>query len=218
MKKTNQAIGILGGTFDPIHHGHLRMGLELYETLHLSKVHVIPCYEPPHRSVPIASAEQRMAMVEAAVEGEAAFFADAREIRRKGVSYTIDTLVELHQEMPNNPLCLLVGIDAFLGFTTWHHWEEILKYAHIIVAHRPQYTLPKTGLIAEIVQSHLQQESAFIDDEPAGGIFTIPITSLEISATDIRNQISMGKNPRYLLPNKVYDYILQHTIYHNIKN
>lgn len=213
MHQTHKAIGILGGTFDPIHLGHLRMALELYEALDLAKVHIMPCFQPVHRKMPIASPEQRLAMVKCAVSGESALYADDREIRRKGPTYTIDTLLEMRAEMPDTPLSLLVGIDAFLGFPSWNRWKEILHHAHLIIAHRPQYQLPQTGIIAELMKERLQQEIAYIHENLAGGILFRPITSLEISATDIRKQIAMGRNPRYLLPDGVYDYIKQQGTY-----
>lgn len=213
MHQTHKAVGILGGTFDPIHLGHLRMALELHDALDLAKVHIMPCYQPMHRKQPVATPLQRLSMVNCAVVGEPALFADDREIRRKGPTYTIDTLIEMHKEMPDVPLCLLVGIDAFLGFASWHRWKDILEQAHIIVAHRPHYQLPATGLIADLIKERLQQEVAYIHENQAGGILFRPITSLEISATDIRKQIAMGRNPRYLLPDGVYDYIKQHGTY-----
>ncbi|RDI42828.1 nicotinate-nucleotide adenylyltransferase [Aquicella lusitana] len=213
MHQTHKAIGILGGTFDPIHLGHLRMAIELYEALDLAKIHIIPCFQPVHRKLPVASPEQRLAMVQCAVKDEPALFADDREIRRKGLSYMIDTLMEMRSEMPGTPLALLVGIDAFLGFPSWHRWMEILDQAHIIVAHRPNYQLPPTGLIADLISERLQHEIAFIHENQAGGILLRPITSLDISATDIRKQIAMGRNPRYLLPDNVYHYIKQHGTY-----
>lgn len=213
MHQTRKAIGILGGTFDPIHLGHLRMALELYETLDLAKVHIMPTYQPTYRKQPVASPEQRLAMTQCAVRGENALYADDREIRRKGATYTIDTLLEMRAEMPDVPLCLLLGIDAFLGFTSWHRYEEIFKQAHLIVAHRPHFQLPITGIIADLIKERLQQEIAFIHENQAGGILLRPITALEISATDIRKQIAMGRNPRYLLPDSVYDYIKQQGTY-----
>lgn len=211
--ETHQPIGILGGTFDPIHLGHLRLALELYDSLQLASVHVIPCYRPVHRKLPVASPEQRLAMVEAAVKSEPALMADDREIRRKNPSYMIDTLLEMRQEFPNTPLCLLVGIDAFLGFPSWHRWKDILQEAHIVVAHRPQYQLPSTGVIADLLQERMQQDPAYIHQHKAGNILLRPITQLEISASDIRKQIAMGRNPRYLLPDSVYDYIQKHGTY-----
>lgn len=213
MHQTKVAIGILGGTFDPIHLGHLRMALELHEALQLLKVHVIPCYQPVHRKAPAASAEQRLAMVKCAVAPEPALYADAREIRRNNPSYTIDTLLEMRTEMPDTPLCLFLGIDAFLDFTSWHQWQQILEQAHIVVAHRPHYQLPSTGIIAELLQERLQQHSAYVHQHRAGGILLCPITALEISASEIRKQIALGRNPRYLLPESVYNYIKQHGTY-----
>lgn len=209
----HKAIGILGGTFDPIHFGHLRLALELYEALNLAKVHIIPCYQPVHRKLPIASPDQRLAMVQCALENEPALVTDPREIRRGMPSYMIDTLLELRQEMPDTPLCLLLGIDAFLGLGSWHRFEEIFDLAHIVVAHRPQYQLPVTGLIANLLKKHLKQDITSIQDSLNGSIIVRPITSLEISATDIRKQIATGKNPRYLLPDSVYNYIKEHGTY-----
>lgn len=213
MHQTHKAIGILGGTFDPIHNGHLRMALELYESLDLAKVHIIPCHRPVHRKMPAALPEHRLAMVQCAIASEPALYADPREIKRQSPSYTIDTLLELHQEMPGTPLSLMIGIDAFLGFSSWHRFEDILKEAHLIVAHRPHYQLPATGILAELLKDHLQHDVSFIHENLAGGILLWPITSLDISATDIRKQIAMGRNPRYLLPDSVYDYIKQQGIY-----
>lgn len=213
MHQTHKAIGILGGTFDPIHLGHLRMAIELHDALDLERVHIVPCYQPVHRKMPVATPEQRLSMVQCAVEGEAALVADDREIKRKTPSYTIDTLNELRAEFADAPLCLLVGIDAFLGFTSWHQWRDILARAHIVIAHRPQYQLPSTGIVADLLKERLQQDIAFIHEHAAGGILLRPITALEISASDIRKQIAMEKNPRYLLPDGVYDYIKQHGTY-----
>lgn len=213
MHQTHKAIGLLGGTFDPIHHGHLRMALELYESLDLAKVHIIPTHHPMYRKKPVASPAQRLSMVEAAVAGEPALVADDREIRRDGPTYAIDTVLEMRTEMPDTPLCLLVGIDSFLGFTSWHRWKEILDHAHLVVAYRPHYELPKTGVIADLMQDRLQNELSYIHENLNGGILLRPITALEISATDIRKQIAMGRNPRYLLPDSVYEYIQKNGTY-----
>jgi len=213
MHQTHKAIGILGGTFDPIHLGHLRMAIELYEALDLAKVHLTPTFKPMYRKQPIASPAARLAMLKCAIKSEPALVADDREIRRKGITYTIDTLIEMRKEMPDIPLCLLVGIDAFLGFASWHRFQEILNHAHIIIAHRPHYHLPRDGMIADLIHAKQQKDIAYIHENMSGGILLRPITALEISATDIRKQIAMGRNPRYLLPDGVYDYINQHGIY-----
>lgn len=203
----------MGGTFDPIHIGHLRMALELYESLNLNKVHFVPCYQPVHRHQPVASAEHRLAMVKCAVSNEPAFEVDEREIRRAGPSYMIDTLLDMRNEMPDASLCLLLGIDAFIHFASWHRWEEILTQAHVIVAHRPNYQLPTSGIIADLLAKHAQQDIHCIHTKPAGNILLRPITALAISASEIRRKISCGQDPKYLLPETVCHYIHDNDIY-----
>lgn len=213
MHQTHKAVGILGGTFDPIHMGHLRLALEIYQALDLAKVHMVPTFMPMYRKQPVATPEQRFNMVQCAVAGEPALIADKREIRRGGSTYTIDTLIEMRSEYPDTPTCLIIGIDAFLGLPSWHRWKEILDYTHIVVAHRPHYHLPQNGMISDLIKERQQTDVSFIHENMAGGILLRPITALEISATDIRKQIAMGRNPRYLLPDSVYDYIKQHGTY-----
>ena len=213
MYSIQQAIGIMGGTFDPIHFGHLRTALELYQSYELAEVRLIPCYQPVHRKVPVASPEHRLAMVRSAMSDEKSLTVDDCEIQRGTPSYTIETLEELHKKMPNTPLCLIMGIDALLGFPSWHRFEDILNLAHLIVAHRPQYHLPHTGIIADLLKERLKHHSSALHECLAGNIILHPVTALEISASDIRKQIASGLNPRYLLPDSVYHYIKQHGVY-----
>lgn len=213
MYHLQQAIGIFGGTFDPIHFGHLRTALELHQALDLAEVRFIPCYQPVHRKNPLASPEDRLEMVRCAIMDEPALKLDDCEIQRQGPSYMIDTLERLHKSLPNTPLCLIMGIDALLGFPSWHRYEDILKLANLLIAHRPQYHLPHTGTIAELLKECLKHNPAAIHESLAGSIVLHPVTPLEISATDIRKQIAMGRNPRYLLPDSVYKYIQQHGVY-----
>lgn len=200
MYHTQQTIGILGGTFDPIHFGHLRTALEIQQAFDLTEVRLVPCFQPVHRKLPTASPEHRLAMARCAIEGESTLKVDDCEIQRKGPSYTIDTLEEIQRTSKEASLYLIIGIDALLGFTSWHRWEAILELAHLIVAHRPQYQLPKTGIIADLIKQ-------------PGKMTLHPVTPLEISATDIRKQIAMARNPRYLLPDSVCEYIQQHGVY-----
>jgi len=213
MVNLKQPIGILGGTFDPIHFGHLRTALELREAHELAEVRLVPCYQPVHRKHPVASPEHRLNMVRTAIADEPALTVDDCEILRKGPSYTIDTLETLHQKMPDTPLCLIMGIDALLGFPSWHRWQDILTLAHLIIAHRPQYHLPKAGIVADLLKKRLKHHSAALHECMAGHIVLHPVTPLDISATDIRKQIASDQNPRYLLPDGVYDYIRQHGVY-----
>lgn len=213
MDHTQQAIGILGGTFDPIHFGHLRTAVELYQALGLAEVRIIPCYQPVHRKLPIATPEQRLAMIKCAIDGEPALKVDSCEIERKGPSYTIDTLEILRKKMPNTPLCLMMGIDALLGFASWHRYEDILTMAHLVIVHRPNYQLPANGIIAELLKNRLTKTPHTLHESLAGSILLHPVTPLEISASDIRRQIATGSSPHYLLPDSVYKYIQEHGIY-----
>ncbi len=209
----NQAIGIFGGTFDPIHFGHLRTALEIRQAVELAEVRLIPCYQPVHRQLPLASAPDRLAMVRAAVADEPTLTVDDCEMIRGTPSYTIDTLETLRATRPNTPLCLIMGIDALLGLPGWHRWQDILKLAHLIVAHRPQYQVPRTGHVATLLKARLQTSPLALHENLAGNILLHPVTQLEISATYLRRQIAAGGNPRYLLPDAVCDYIHQHGVY-----
>ncbi len=213
MPKTHKPIGILGGTFDPIHFGHLRMALELYRALDLAEVRLIPCYTPVHRKQPVASPEMRLAMAKKAVFQEPALQVDNCEIKREGPSYTIDTLKHLHAHHKQTPLCVIMGIDALLSFPSWHKWEEILKLSHLVVAHRPHYQLPHTGVVADLLKQRLTANALDLHRHAAGKIFLHPVTALEISSTDIRKQIGLGQNPRFLLPDSVLNYIKEHGTY-----
>jgi nicotinate-nucleotide adenylyltransferase len=210
---SQRPIGILGGTFDPVHFGHLRTALELYQALDLDHVRLIPGFQPVHRKQPVASPEQRLDMVKQAIGVESALRVDDCEMARKGPSYTIDTLQQLHADLPQTPLCLIMGIDALLNFPSWNKWEEILELSHLVVAHRPHYQLPKTGVVADLLKKRMTDSPTDLHKIPAGKILLHPVTALEISSTDIRKQFAMGRNPRFLLPDSVYNYIKEHGTY-----
>ena len=209
-------IGILGGTFDPIHFGHLRPALELYEALEFDQLRFIPNGRPPHRADASASPEQRLHMVQRAVAGQSGFIADDREVRRAGASYTADTLAELRAEFGEAPLCLCLGMDAFLGLHTWHQWERIPALAHLVVAHRPGWSLSSEALPAPLralVEDRLTDTPAELGAAPAGRLVLRAVTQLDISATTIRALIASRHSARYLLPDSVIGYILEHDIY-----
>lgn len=209
-------IGILGGTFDPIHYGHLRMAEELAGWLALEQVRFIPASQPPHRSQPRTGVRHRLEMTRLAIAGNAKFTLDAREVERKGTSYTEETLGSLRQELgPGIPLWLFMGADAFLGLNTWKNWQTLLALANIAVAHRPGYRLVHADALADDLRSVLQEHQV---REPAPGrafgqVILRPVTQLDISATGIRNAIREGKSPRYLLPEPVLDYIHANHLY-----
>lgn len=212
-------IGVLGGTFDPIHYGHLRLAEEAGEALRLGEVRLLPSGTPPHRSVPGVSAEHRLAMVRLAAQGNARLSVDEREVRRAGPGYMFDTLTELRAEAGTaRALVLLLGADAFLELATWHRWHELLNLAHIAVAHRPGFPAERWAErmpqpLAREYSARLMPQPLAVHLSPAGGIVVVPFTALDISATAIRDMLRAGRSPRYLLPDAVLDYIQSHRLY-----
>jgi len=152
-------------------------------------------------------------MVQAAVAGQAGFVVDDREVRRSGVSYSVDTLAELRQEYPQRSLCLLLGMDAFLGLPNWHRWRELLQLAHIVVAHRPGWRAPTTGPLGELMVDHGTGAIRALHEERAGRVYVRAVTQLEISSTELRALITAGRDPRYLVPDAVRQIILDTRCY-----
>jgi nicotinate-nucleotide adenylyltransferase len=196
-------IGIFGGTFDPIHFGHLRTAFELLQSLRLSEMRFMPAGNPPHREVTIASAEQRLEMVQAATQGQPGFVVDDREIRREGLSYSVDTMRTLRADFPERALCLIVGMDAFLGLPKWHQWRELLELAHLVVAHRPGWRAPSMGPLGELLVDRGTGRINDLHEARAGCIYIHAVTQLEISSTEVRKLIAAGRDPRYLMPDAV---------------
>lgn len=212
-------VGVFGGTFDPIHYGHLRLAEEIAEGARLAEVRFIPGGTPPHRSSPGAGPQHRVAMARLAIEGNARFSVDERETRRAGPGYTVDTLTELRAELgAQRPIALLLGADAFLELPTWHRWRALFDLAHIIVAYRPGFPIDTwqarmaEPLAHEYAKRHMQQPLA-VHLTPAGGIAAVSMTGLDISATFVRTALARGSSPRYLLPEAVLAYIQTHALY-----
>jgi nicotinate-nucleotide adenylyltransferase len=213
-------IGILGGTFDPIHHGHLRIAQEALEQCDLAQVRFVPCGTPPHRTVPQASSKARWEMVRLALNGHADFLVDVREIFRTDPCYTVDTLTGLRAELgAKQPLCLILGGDAFLQLHTWHEWKHLFGLAHIVVLQRagglPLGNAMKNAdaaLQAEY-QARLAPGASALRESPNGAIFVADMPALEISSTDIRRRCAEGKSVRYLVPDVVVNYIHTHQLY-----
>ncbi len=200
-------VGVFGGTFDPIHHGHLRPALELRQALDLDEVRFVPCRQPPHRAAPVASPQARAEMAELAIAGVKGFTLDRRELYREGPSYTLDTLAALRQEMPDERLVLLLGTDAFLGLPGWHGWRALLELAHIAVAHRPGWSLEDGTGLGELTHDRLVAEPGGLAQAQAGRIVLVAVTQLEISATAVRAAASAGEDIHFLVPEVVREYI-----------
>ena len=202
-------LGLFGGTFDPIHYGHLRTAFELLQALRLQQVRFLPTGNPPHREQTLADSEQRLEMVRVAVAGQPGFTVDDREVRRSGLSYSVDTLTELRAEFPQRPLCLLLGMDAFLGLPHWYRWRDIFDLAHVVVAHRPGWKAPTQGPLGELMVDRGTGAIRDLHDALAGRIFVHAVTQLEISSTELRQVILGGGDTRYLVPDSVRDLLRQ---------
>jgi nicotinate-nucleotide adenylyltransferase len=215
----NFVLGIFGGTFDPVHCGHLALARELRDALGLSAVRFIPAGDPPHRPAPVATAAHRLAMVELAIAGQPGLEVDAREIHGTERSYTVPTLLELRREEPSRTLALIVGADTFLGLPTWHRWREVFALVHVVVVPRPgvalEATLPPT--LADEWTKRLCRDTAVLTQAPAGAIFLQPIVAHPISASAIRAHLAQGAQGvdavRRLLPAAVLAYIERNQLY-----
>ena len=206
-------IGIFGGTFDPIHYGHLRTAFEMLQALRFDEVRFIPSGDPPHRGKTYAGAPLRLEMVAAATQREDRFVVDDRELHRDGPSYTVDTLASIRQEQADAALGLILGMDAFLGLCSWHRWEEILGLANIVVAHRPGWRAPDIGPLGELIAEHGTHRVDDLHENAAGCIHIHAVTQLEISSTEIRDLVVAGRDPRFLMPDVVRDIILNSNCY-----
>ena len=207
-----KALGILGGTFDPVHHGHLRTAWELWHRLDLSEIRFIPCGQPPHRAPPTAAADLRMRMLAAAIAGVPGFGVDDREIARAGPSYTVDTLHELREESPSRPLCLLLGMDAFTGLDSWSRWEQLIELAHIVVVDRPGAPAPG-GAVARLLAERRTVSATDLGNATHGRVHIEQVARLEISASELRRSMALGLSPRFLVPSAVLSIICETNCY-----
>lgn len=202
-----------GGTFDPVHVGHLRMAVEAREFVGAQSVWMVPCHIPSHRQSPGAGSEQRLAMLRAATDGQPGMAVDDRELRREGASYTVDTLSEWRQELgPDRPLVWCLGSDAFAAIDRWHRWQSLLPLAHLLVLERPGMSLPGDSTAAALLQQHAVSV-AELASRPAGGIVRMRPTQLMVSATDVRARVKDGRSIQFLVPDAVTALIRSHGLY-----
>lgn len=196
-------IGILGGSFDPVHNGHLRTAQDVLEILGLDEIRLIPLNNAVHRDQPIATATQRLQMLKAAIADNPQFRVDDRELQQDRPSYTLHTLQSLREELGEQPVCLLMGGDAWAGFEQWHEPEQIRRLAHIVVMQRP----------GESAVADTTSSSDALRNKPGGEVIHIPVTQLDISSSSIRERLAAGRSVRYLVPDVVAQYINSMQLY-----
>jgi nicotinate-nucleotide adenylyltransferase len=213
-------IGLFGGTFDPIHLGHVHLANKVLEKTTLEKINIVPCYHSPFREQPIASANARLEMAKLAFEGNANFFIDDQEIQRQGISYTVDTIKHTRKTLndKNQPIALIIGIDAFSKFTYWHMWETILTLAHLIVVKRKEVMQKLSKEAKSLLKEREIKHPQNLATSLCGNILVLDIQSLPISATMIRELLRTNKfkEAEKLLPKKVWQYILEKKIYQQL--
>ncbi len=209
-----QHIGLLGGTFDPIHTGHLHLALTVLNKLRLDEVRLIPCYQTVHRPQAIATPKQRLKMTNLACEAYTHIICDDLEFKREGKSYMIDTLQTIKQAQTNTYLYLIIGYDAFMHFTSWKNWQDILELANLIVAKRPNYNNQQNECTQLLIQQYGIDFPA-ITSSRNGKISVLEINALNISASTIRENIKNHRDVSDVLPDNVYQFIKQEGLYGN---
>jgi nicotinate-nucleotide adenylyltransferase len=209
----SSALAIFGGTFDPVHFGHLRSAAELVQRLDLAALRFMPAAAPPHREAPVAAGEHRAAMLELAIADNPCFSCDRRELLRRGPSYTVLSLRELRAELgPERPLCFVLGADALAGLPTWYHWQELLDLAHLVAVARPGWQWPQEGLVADLIARH-GVDPPGLADAASGGLCIQRLTPQPISATAVRALLQSGRSAQGLVPDSVLAYIRRHGLY-----
>ena len=206
-------IGIFGGTFDPVHYGHLRAAHEAKVALGLKEMRLLPAGTPPHRSNTFAAAEHRLAMLQLAIACYPDLRADDREVRRQGYSYMVDTLQEIRDEEGEAPLLLFIGQDAANKLDSWNQWVKLFSLAHIVIMRRPDSRHEYSGALFREVQERSTGNPSALTDSPAGKVLPLEVTQLDISSTDIRAQVAAGRSPRFLMPDAVIEYVAKHGLY-----
>ena len=213
-------IGVFGGTFNPVHWGHIRTALELKNALAMDQMLMVPCGIPPHRDEPDTSPEIRLAMLNAAIADYDQLQADDRELRREGPSYTIDTLQSLREEKGEIPIGLCVGVDAFIALDTWHQWQHLIDLAHIIVAHRPGWPVESlehrvSAELKTMIHEHQVIDGGRLHEQPAGYVLMQKVTDIDISSSHIRDCIAHGKSITDMVPAAVLKIIESNRLYQN---
>jgi nicotinate-nucleotide adenylyltransferase len=206
-------IAIYGGTFNPIHLGHLRVALEIKEIFELDEIRFLPCYQPVLKNSPLVTASMRFKMLQLAVAGQQGFVCDSRELDRGGASYMVETLISLRNEFPEQSIALLIGNDAFITLKKWYQWQKLFDYAHIIVMTRPNsHKIP----LVPFLKQRFINNSVILKETLAGKLYFQKVTQLAISSTKIRHLLAIERSSRFLIPDNVINYIQQNKLYRNL--
>ncbi len=214
----NHATGIFGGTFDPVHFGHLRAASEVSELLDIDDFRLLPAGTPPHRDTTFAAGKHRLEMLRLAVGEHPDLVVDAREINRQGMSYMVDTLQEFRAQSVARPLLLIVGQDAANGLDSWHRWENILDLAHLVIMTRPQAEHDYSAQLGNSLDTRVVDNNEQLFTQKSGLVRYLNVTQLAISSTDIRNRFSIGLSPRFLSPDPVLEYARTNDLYLSPRN
>jgi len=211
--QSTEPLALFGGTFDPVHYGHLRCAEEARQKLNLARLTLLPSGTPPHRRAPQASVKQRLEMLSLALQEFPRLEIDDREARRSGPSYMVDTLQELRQECPRRPLLLLLGQDAASGLHSWHQWEQLFELAHLVIMNRPGMKPEYRQDLSKQMERRLSAELEPLINSTAGRVLNLQVSPLDISATTIKSIIRLGRTPGSMLPAAVLRYINENQLY-----
>lgn len=210
----HKGIVVMGGTFNPIHHGHLRTAVDILDRFAFNELRLIPCFQPVHKDALQVKPFERLHMVELACRADPRLKVDRREIERQGPSYTIDTLAELRQEVgQTTPIVLTVGMDSFLSLTTWKRWSELVQFAHILVVSRPGWEPELPSKLEDFYEKRRANDVTELQSAPSGKIWQTSLTPLAISSSMIRKLCAQQQSIAYLLPENVREFILDHQLY-----
>lgn len=206
-------LGLLGGTFDPVHVAHLRLAIEVRERLQLDEVRLMPAPRPRLRDVPQVDAPTRLRLLQAAVNGVPGLAVDERELAASGPTRTVDTLRSVRDDEGERPVCLIIGADAATRLDRWHEWQRLIELAHLIIARRPGAQLPSSGPVATLIERCGDTRLSALSDQPAGVIHICDIPGLDISATAVRDRLAQGRSVEFLVPEKTHQILVKENLY-----
>ena len=210
---TNLLMGIYGGTFDPVHHGHLKPVSEAAHQLSMDRVTLIPCHIPPHKAGPSASAAHRLAMLKCAIEQAPLFAIDTQELEKDRSSYSYQTLKAIKQANPERHLCFFMGMDSLLNFDKWYRWQDLLSLSHFVVCRRHVEGEASLGSLASGLTPHLSKNPQDLRTQSAGTILLLNTHYQDVSSTKLRQRIANNAPYRHLMPVPVANYIEHHKLY-----